>query len=125
ATGADFSRSAVEACRASGLEAKVVDLSGGPAAAETSGHLNVIVAFQVLEHLDQAASLMTFARQWAAPNATLWVAIPSDRRPSRFYGERDYLDQPPHHMTRWTEPALAAIANGTGWEMVRVIHEPI
>jgi 2-polyprenyl-3-methyl-5-hydroxy-6-metoxy-1,4-benzoquinol methylase len=125
AVGVDFSTDAVAACRRAGLTAEILDLSAGAAPATAGGRHNVIVAFQVLEHLDRAASLFALAREWAKPGATLWAAIPSDRRPSRYYQERDYLDQPPHHMTRWTEAALGAVAAGEGWEMVRVIYEPL
>lgn len=125
AAGVDFSTSAIAACRDAGLIADVLDLSGGSAPEAHGGRHGVVVAFQVLEHLDRASSLFALAREWAKPEATLWVAIPSDRRPSRYYGERDYLDEPPHHMTRWTEAALEAVAAGEGWVMTRVIYEPL
>lgn len=125
ASGVDFSTTAVAACLASGLDAHVLDLTGTVPDFMTGRDRHVLVAFQVLEHLDDPGSLFALAAQWSAPAAKLWVAVPSNRRPSRLFGEEDYLDQPPHHMARWTELALAAIAQQTGWHLTRVIYEPM
>jgi len=122
--GVDFSRAALAAARTAGLDAEVLEI-GATGANVTARHdRNVIVAFQVLEHLADPAALFHIASAWAAPGATLWVAIPSNHRPSRYFRERDFLDQPPHHMTRWTERSLNIIGESHGWRCDRVLYEP-
>jgi Methyltransferase domain len=125
AEGMDFSNDAVEACLAAGLKAKLLALGGVQAAGFAENNHSTIVAFQVLEHLDEPNSLFDLAAAWAASKADLWVAIPSNRRPSRWFGEWDFLDQPPHHMTRWTELALKLTGEQNGWKLNQVFYEPI
>ena len=125
ASGVDFSQQAVDSCCRAGLIAKQIDLKSDTVAFPGGMHPEVIVAFQVLEHLECPRTLFTCARHWASPQGRLWIAVPSNRRPSRCLHERDFLDEPPHHMTRWTESALIRIAEGTGWQCRRVIYEPI
>ncbi len=125
AIGVDFSQDAITVCTAAGLDAHIVDVDSGTGRLPTSHDRNVIVAFQVLEHLAAPGSLFELATAWSTPDATLWVAIPSNLRPSRFFGETDFLDQPPHHMTRWTAEALAAIGRKHGWKMNEMIYEPL
>jgi SAM-dependent methyltransferase len=125
ASGVDFSQQAVDACIRAGLDAKRIDLKNETADFPNCMRPEVIVAFQVLEHLENPRALFTWARKWVAPHGKLWIAVPSDRRPSRFMGERDFLDEPPHHMTRWTKEALNRVADGIAWQCRRVIYEPI
>jgi SAM-dependent methyltransferase len=125
ASGVDFSQQAVDACIQFGLSAKLFDLDTETTDYPGTVAPDVIVAFQVLEHLEDPRALFRCAQQWASSKGRLWIAVPSDRRPSRFVREPDVLDEPPHHMTRWTESALNKIAAGTGWQYRRVIYEPI
>jgi hypothetical protein len=47
------------------------------------------------------------------------------RRATRLLGEEDLLDQPPHHTTRWTERALRALGERSGWRLRETVYEPI
>lgn len=125
AFGVDFSTSAIDRASSQGLDAEVLKIGTMLSSLNNRQPRNVIVAFQILEHLDQPESLFETASHWSAPEAALWVAIPSDRRPSRFLAEADYLDQPPHHMTRWSCAALAEIGKKQGWRFRGLIYEPI
>ncbi len=125
AKGVDFSKDAIDACIASGLDAKLMDVGREASAFAGTDRRSAIVAFQVLEHLASPSSLFTLASQWSAPGASLWVAIPSNRRPSRVFQERDFLDQPPHHMTRWTEASLKNVGERNGWKLARLLYEPM
>lgn len=125
AMGVDFSKDAIDSCIASGLAAKLMDVSGESSAFVAANRRTAIVAFQVLEHLANPTSLFALASEWSAPGASLWVAIPSNRRPSRIFHERDFLDQPPHHMTRWTEDSLKIVGERNGWKLARLLYEPM
>jgi len=125
ASGVDFAQPAVEACRKAGLDAKVIDLDREMSESVPEEEHDVVVAFQVLEHVENPKALFFLARRWARRGGRLWVAVPSDERPSRAYREHDYLDQPPHHMTRWTRRALESVAEDTGWRFARLIREPM
>lgn len=124
AVGFDFSDSAIQRCHEQGLDARklAVDVSSGLSG---SRRATLVTAFHVLEHLDAPQGLFLRASQASAANARLWISVPSDRRPSRWFGHTDFLDQPPHHMTRWSERALAAIGERTGWVLRRLHYEPL
>jgi 2-polyprenyl-3-methyl-5-hydroxy-6-metoxy-1,4-benzoquinol methylase len=124
ASGMDFSVDAVECCRAKGLNVAQMDLNEAHCLPLNQPPTQVL-AFHVLEHLDEPHRFFRQVATYAAEFTNLWVAVPSDRRPSRRFGREDFLDQPPHHMTRWTSEAFVAIGSRTGWRLTELIYEPI
>lgn len=125
AFGFDFSSEGVTQARRQGLDVGLLDLDGGAEGAGLPVAADHVTAFHVLEHLTQPQTLFRFASRVARPSARLWVAVPSDRRASRVYGEPDVLDAPPHHLTRWSESALREIGLRCGWTLVRHAYEPL
>jgi SAM-dependent methyltransferase len=123
--GFDFSEAAVAQAVGDGIDACLIDLDGVVALGALAVRAQHVVAFHVLEHLANPAALFDFASAAAAPSAHLWVAVPSDRRASRRFGEADALDGPPHHLTRWNEVALTAIGARCGWRLVCCAYEPL
>ena len=123
ARGVDFSSSAVADCVGRGLDATTFDL--GAAEIPGCGDITDFVAFHLLEHLSAPDEFLRVLGRCAAQGSKLWIAVPSPNRPSRLFGERDFLDQPPHHMTRWTAAAFAKLAERTGWSLRQTIMEPI
>jgi 2-polyprenyl-3-methyl-5-hydroxy-6-metoxy-1,4-benzoquinol methylase len=122
--GADFVLASVRRCRDQGLDAQLLDI-GATHVGDSEGAATVVTAFQVLEHLQEPRRLFDIARSVSAEGATLWVAVPGINRPARVLGERDYLDQPPHHLTRWTQESLAALGRRGGWVLMSVEFEPL
>ena len=125
AVGFDFSSEAVSSATRKGLEVHRIDPEGQFADLANPVRADHVVAFHVLEHLERPASLFQFARQVGGSSVKLWVAVPSDRRASRVYGEPDALDSPPHHLSRWTPSALEEVGRSQGWTMVRHLYEPL
>jgi SAM-dependent methyltransferase len=124
AQGVDFMEESIRACLARGLNASL-ERVGEEMPLPAVGGFDHISSFQVLEHLDNPRSLFEKAFRMAGANCHLWLGVPSDRRPSRRFGETDVLDQPPHHMSRWTPHAFSAIGALAGWKLVEVIYEPM
>jgi len=124
ASGIDFSEDAVQECVASGLAARRLDLN--EVAGATDGeNFSQMVAFHFLEHLDRPVALFEQAAARAVPSSHLWVTVPGDRRPSCLFEEKDFLDQPPHHMTRWTPDAFREIGRRVGWRLAEILYEPV
>ncbi len=124
ATGLDHSPAAIAACHKMGLAAHLLDTT----VEDQSSNLpsaTCLTAFHVLEHLSDPKSLFHVASRCASGNSRLWVSIPSNNRSTRFFGKSDYMDQPPHHLTRWNPLSLEKVAIGTGWTLVKVHYEPI
>jgi SAM-dependent methyltransferase len=124
AQGMDFAPSAVEACQRQGLGAVQMEINDAvPAALEQSA--SELVAFHVVEHLAEPRKLFRQARQIALAGANLWLAVPSDRRASRHFRRRDFLDQPPHHLSRWSAEAFRELGAREGWQLLQVHYEPL
>jgi SAM-dependent methyltransferase len=125
ATGFDFSPEAISTCQQQGLKAEVLP---GMAFEKLPGAEDVpyshITSFHVLEHLDNPDWFFEFAAASTTPEAQLLLSVPSDLRVTRVYHEKDFLDQPPHHLTRWTRSALEQIGTNTGWVLQDLEYEP-
>ena len=124
ASGLDFSAGAVSQCRSRGLDASTLDLSFAPAS-NGATRFRHIVGFHVLEHLERPGALFDYAACCALPEARLWLSVPSDRNPGRFFDQRDPLDEPPHHMTRWTAAALEQLGVRHGWRLHEILYQPM
>jgi trans-aconitate methyltransferase len=124
AAGMDFSEDAVANCAAKGLNVSQIDLNSINGATGSDRFLHM-VAFHCLEHLEQPAALFAQAARKASKGAHLWLSVPSNRRPTRRMSMTDFLDQPPHHMTRWTPEAFRKIGNQYGWRLTEMLYEPI
>lgn len=125
AMGFDFSPEAISSCKKQGLRAKVLegtDLKQLPGSKEAP--FTHITSFHVLEHLDNPLWFFDLAAVSTTPTAQLFVSVPSDRRVTRVYGEKDFLDQPPHHLTRWTRSSLEQIGTNSGWMLIDLKYEP-
>lgn len=121
--GVDFSETSIDACRKKGLNTELIDIRAGDVKSTKS--MSTIASFHVLEHLEDPALLFRLASSFAAPEATLWVSVPSDRRIDRLLKQKYLLDEPPHHLSKWTPKALGAIGQANGWYLKRMIDEEL
>jgi SAM-dependent methyltransferase len=123
ASGIDFWPDAVRTCRAAGLDATLGQISM-ERAVPLAKPASVIVSFHVLEHLAHPTEFFRHASRVSQERASLWISVPSNLRASRVLGFSDSMDDPPHHLTKWTEAAFAAIGRRNGWRLVDVRFEP-
>jgi 2-polyprenyl-3-methyl-5-hydroxy-6-metoxy-1,4-benzoquinol methylase len=129
ATGIDFSRVAVEAARARGLDAHVADVRQ---ARDFAGdeRFGALAMFQVIEHLEEPDAVFDAIAQAAAPDALLLVGCPANLRYTRRVrhadriGRSDFWDYPPQHVLRWTPDALRIFLGRHGWRMESHRYEP-
>jgi 2-polyprenyl-3-methyl-5-hydroxy-6-metoxy-1,4-benzoquinol methylase len=91
--------------------------------AEAAGTYDVVCSFQVLEHLTDPRSFFTAMVAAAKPGGLIIVGVP--HVPSAITRIPNFLlNAPPHHLTWWTEPALAELARRAGAEPVSISHVP-
>lgn len=124
AVGVDFATDAVAQCQRDGLDARVIDVCENILLSDEAMP-DHITAFHVLEHVERPLALFEQAAANASAATNFWIAVPSNYRGSRWLAATDFLDQPPHHLTRWTEAALRAIGERAGWVLDSVTFEPI
>jgi len=124
ACGIDFSSDAVDACRRRGLAVERVDVGLTEDLGGLAGTASVVASFHVLEHLERPHELFRRAHAAAREGAVLWISVPSASRVSRICGLEEPLDDPPHHLTKWTESALRELGSRTGWTLDALTFEP-
>ncbi|BAY60608.1 hypothetical protein NIES22_06670 [Calothrix brevissima NIES-22] len=124
--GFDFSKEVIEQCLTENLPVNLLDLSN-PNTEQIIGRekFNTMVLFHVLEHLDNPNKVFNLAWKCTTDNSDLWISVPSDRRLTRSFNEKDFMDQPPHHLTRWSENSLKIIGHNSGWNLQELIYEPM
>lgn len=125
AKGFDFSPEAISACQQQGLQAEMLEgMAFGQLPGSANAPYSYITSFHVLEHLENPVWFFKMAAASSSPAAQLLISVPSDRRVTRLYGERDFLDQPPHHLTRWSRSSLEQIGTNSGWDLKDLEFEP-
>jgi SAM-dependent methyltransferase len=85
---------------------------------------DVVVAFQVLEHVDDPKSFIKACVKCLRPGGRLVLSTP-DMDGVVGYVANEILNYPPHHMTWWTESSLRTLIADCECEPVRVWYEPL
>jgi SAM-dependent methyltransferase len=120
--GLEFSPAAVEQARQSGVN--VIAEPVETHAAAHPGTYDLCCAFQVLEHVADPRGFVHNMAAAAKPGGRVIVSVPSEQGlPGRTIN--DFLNLPPHHVTRWTDKALAALARSAGLSIEAIEHEPV
>ena len=118
ALGVDFNEQALAECREKGLDVSSPD----PSALDET--YDVIVSFQVLEHLPNPGEVVADLAGRLGPGGCLVVAVPNEDGPLGEI-ENNFLNLPPHHFTRWTQRTMRYLAKMNGLELERYICEPL
>jgi SAM-dependent methyltransferase len=131
--GIDFSQTAVEAARRKGLEVVHGGIEQLRAYLDARGQeldFDAVAIFHVIEHLPEPGPLFRKLHRFVRPGGLLAVSCPGPNRFTRLIRvqqvcRRDFWDYPPHHVLRWTGPALRHFLQRCGWESVMVAEEPL
>lgn len=109
--GVDPTKESVAACRAKGIEAQ--QLSIQEMVESPLGQFSVVTLFHVLEHVADPLGAIKILKRSLSSSGILAVSVPYS--PMSFETDwRDPLNRPPHHLTRWNERSLKALANAAG-----------
>jgi SAM-dependent methyltransferase len=130
ASGIDFSGTAVAVARGKGLSAFEGGLDDVARLLGAHARFDAVVLFQVIEHVADPALLLAALAPWLRPGGRLFLSCPGPRRFSRLIDEQqtggsDFWDHPPHHVLRWTLPALRSFFDCHGWRVLSAEEEPL
>jgi SAM-dependent methyltransferase len=129
AVGIDFTDMAVADARSRGLRAICGGFDALASHVGRDARFDAVVFFHVIEHLADPAGFLRALEPWLRPFARLFLSCPGPRRFTRLIREQragasDFWDYPPHHVLRWTLPALGAVLARCGWAVEAAIEEP-
>jgi SAM-dependent methyltransferase len=129
AVGIDFSDTAVAKAQARGLRAFCGGFDELARHVGRAARFDGVALFQVIEHLADPDALFAALAEWTRPGARLLISCPGPRRFTRLIrehqaGASDFWDYPPHHVLRWTLPALRAVVARHGWVITEAMEEP-
>ena len=111
AAGVDPSAVAVELCRERGLDGVVCGrIEEMPFA---DGSFDLLMATDVLEHVEDDRRAATELRRVAAPDSRLIITVPAYRW---LWGQHDDTH---HHVRRYTRRELHAVLSEAGWKPIR------
>jgi SAM-dependent methyltransferase len=114
ATGVDPSPDAVEFCRRRGIEnVRCAGLEDLPFAA---GDFDLLMAFDVLEHIDDDVAALTELRRVASVGAHLVITVPAYQW---MWTEHDVQL---HHVRRYTLPVLRRRVVAAGWDVTQATY---
>ncbi len=84
-----------------------------------------IFMFQVLEHMDDLDTKLTFLRKCLRPQGQIIIAVPNPKK--IYFNELNgaLLDMPPHHISRFNDSAIHSLAKRNSFEIELVEIEPL
>lgn len=109
----------VQDLNAAGIPAVTTDGNDLPVEA-VEGKPDVVVAVEVLEHLEEPLQLLHNLRD-ACPEAEVMVTVPSPERSAARTGSFEPWDFPPNHLIRFTPNGLASLFQRAGYDVEVVV----
>lgn len=118
AEGTEINQKAIAACESKGLKVSSAGLD------KLTKQYDIIVSFEVFEHLDGIAEFVRGALERLTPKGLLLIAVPN---PNGYFKEMDLvlLDMPPHHNLGFSKQTFDFIAAHHGLEILNYDLEPL
>jgi 2-polyprenyl-3-methyl-5-hydroxy-6-metoxy-1,4-benzoquinol methylase len=84
---------------------------------------DAVCAFQVLEHVTRPGEFLSAACAILRPGGKLILGLPNAK--SFLKHQFNFLDLPPHHMSRWTDETLTRLQQWFPLKIARIVYEPL
>lgn len=120
--GLDFSENARAIAEREGVEVRCQSVE--EYAAQNPESVDVVTAFQVMEHVADPRRFTESLLETLKPGGRMVVAVPSE---SSFWGRvtNNVLNMPPHHGTRWSDECFRFMSNEFELDLLRIYHEKV
>jgi len=121
-TGLEFNEQAIDDAQRRGIN--VIRQSVESHAVEHVDEYDVVCSFQVLEHVSNVREFLSAQSVAVRPGGLLIACVPSeDSYMTTCWNS--YYNMPPHHVTRWSDKALANICRVLPLDSVVIEHEQV
>jgi 2-polyprenyl-3-methyl-5-hydroxy-6-metoxy-1,4-benzoquinol methylase len=120
--GIEFSSKSIELAQKDGIN--VIKESVEDHAKRLPGHYDVVVAFQVLEHIDDIHGFMSACIACIKPGGKLIIAVPNNDGFIRNM-VNNWLNVPPHHINHWNEASLIKLGEKLNLQIEEIHKEPV
>lgn len=120
--GLEFSEKAVELAKQDGINVQEVSIQDH---AKTNPEFyDIVVSFQVLEHVENPNVFLESCLDCLKPGGTLIIAVPNN---DGFAGKltNHILNLPPHHLIHWNEQSLTYLTKLHNLALERVYKEKV
>jgi SAM-dependent methyltransferase len=118
--GVDHNPAAIADLQAHGIEGHDSDFD--TFAASHPGAFDAACTFHLLEHVDEVTPIVRAMLRCLAPGGRLYIGVPN--RDRQVASERESLDCPPHHLSRWSPAQIPELARRVDAEVLRIECEP-
>jgi SAM-dependent methyltransferase len=124
ATGLEINELAAAQARARGHHVEILDWSSDNFTIDNVPKADLVVCHQVLEHVRDPARFLEAIRAMLTDQGLAIISTPDS---AGLVGTHiDALtEQPPHHVTKWTEQAFQAALPRAGFQSVHAYYEPM
>lgn len=89
-----------------------------------AGEYDVVVAFQVLEHIAEIKSFIDASVSLLKPNGFIVIGVPNNDSLVFKWDRNHTLNIPPHHMSLWNEKSLKSVADYWPLSVEGIYFEP-
>lgn len=120
-TGLEFNEGAIAKAKKSSINLVKQSIEEH---AQQKNKYDVVVSFQVLEHIARPRSFLQSCLDCLKPDGKMIIAVPSQ---DGFLGlaSNSFLDMPPHHVTRWSARTLRKLEDVFGLACLDIKNEPV
>lgn len=91
---------------------------------EQKSYFDAICTFQVLEHISEPKKFIEAMIKLLRPGGKLIMAVPNSESFPK-YSDSVLLDQPPHHMTKWSLKTFKSLESIFDLKLQRIKFEPL
>ena len=121
-TGLELNKNAAELAREKGLDVHNETIQDH--ATSNEGKYDVVVSFQVMEHVTDVQDIIKASLKCLKPGGRLIFSVPNNDSFIK-HSPDSILNMPPHHMNLWDEESLSRLPEFFDMEMMGCKYEPL
>jgi SAM-dependent methyltransferase len=121
-TGLEYSQSAINMAKLNNIN--ILRESIENFADCKTDYFDIVCSFQVLEHVPDPYNFLKSKVRALKPDGNLILSIPSEESFLK-YAINDFMNMPPHHLTRWKDHTLEFIAELFNLILLEIHHEKV